>query len=361
MQPPAQVPLDLLQPSIFEFDGMNMNSDVVGGPVAYLGGGAAGDESGSLKRAGFFINGSYNTGDRDASAVEDGFDFEMFGVTAGFDYRFNTGVLGASVGYDDFSSEFQPSPVVSGGNINASGYSGSVFGLKEFGNFFIDGIATFGSLDYDIDRILRYQSANADPNCQCPDQSRNLVSESNGDHMQFSINAGWQSFVNEWLFQPTLGLSFRNYKIDGYVERDTASTGGMELRYGDQDIDSIQSIVGLQISRAINRNFGVLRPWLGLEWYHEFEDQASVLSAKYAQEDILAASSPGFGFSDSLTNCLSCFNISSVAPDTDFGVVGAGLSFVFPNFVQLLFYYEGLVGYKDISSNAFTVNFRRQF
>jgi hypothetical protein len=48
-------------------------------------------------------------------------------------------------------------------------------------------------------------------------------------------------------------------------------------------------------------------------------------------------------------------------PDTDFGVIGAGLSFVFPNFVQLLFYYEGLVGYEDLSSNAFTINFRRQF
>jgi hypothetical protein len=29
--------------------------------------------------------------------------------------------------------------------------------------------------------------------------------------------------------------------------------------------------------------------------------------------------------------------------------------------VQLLFYYEGLVGYQDLTSHAFTLNFRSQF
>ncbi|MEM8942633.1 MAG: autotransporter outer membrane beta-barrel domain-containing protein [Pseudomonadota bacterium] len=348
----------------FDFDGININADAVGGPGAYLGGGAAAGESGSLKRAGFFINGSYNTGERDASALENGFDFDMFGVTAGFDYRFDSGVLGVSVGYDDFSSEFSPSSVVSGGDIEASGFSGSLFGLLDLGNFFIDGIATFGALDYDIDRILEYSSANNDPNCQCPDQNRTIVSASDGDHTSISVNAGWQWYANEWLIQPTIGLSVRNYKIDGYTEEDSLPTGGMTLRYGDQDIDSMQSVVGIQISKAINRDFGVLRPWFGVEWYHEFEDDQSTLDAKYAQEDVLAATAnPALGFSSELGvgNCLSCFSLASEAPDTDFGVIGAGLSFVFPNFVQLLFYYEGLVGYEDLTSNAFTVNFRSQF
>ena len=286
----------------------------------------------------------------------------MFGATAGFDYRFDTGVLGVSVGYDDFSSEFQPSPVVAGGKVEAQGYSGSLFGLKEFGTLFIDTIATFGKLDYDIERILIYDSANTDPNCQCPNQNRTIISQSDGEHLSVSVNAGWQWYADAWLIQPTFGISYRNYKIDGYTVSDNAPTGGMELRYGDQDIDSLRSVLGIQLSRAINRDFGVLRPWFGAEWYHEFEDEQSILAAKYAREDELAQTAdPSFGFSGSLTNCLSCFSIASVAPDTDFGVVGAGLSMVFPNFVQLLFYYEGLVGYKDLTSHAFTINFRSQF
>lgn len=349
--------------SVFNFDVNNVyaSNDVVSGGAAYAGGGAAADAPGTIKRGGFFINGSYNTGDRDASDLENAFDFDMLTVTGGFDYRFDTAVLGVSLGYDDFQSDIQPSPVVSGGSIDADGMSVSLFGLKEFGTFFIDGIVTFGQLDYEIGRILQYDSANNDPACQCPNQNRTILSITEGDHVSASINAGWQWYSNAWLIQPNIGLSFRNYQIDGYTELDTEANGGMELRYGDQDIDSMRAVAGIQLSRAYNRNFGVLRPWLSAEWYHEFEDDQNTLQAKYAQEDILAQTDPGLGFTDDLVNCLSCFSIASVVPDTDFGVVGAGLSFVFPNFVQLLFYYEGLVGYEDLTSNAFTVNLRGQF
>ena len=348
--------------SVFNFDVNNVyaSNDVVSG-AEYAGGGAAADTPGVIKRGGFFINGSYNTGDRDASDLENAFDFDMLTVTGGFDYRFDTGVLGISVGYDDFQSDVKPSPVVTGGSIDADGLSVSLFGLKEFGTFFIDGIATFGQLDYEIVRILQYDSANPDPNCQCPNQDRSILSDTEGEHVSFSLNAGWQWYSNAWLIQPNIGFSFRNYEIDGYTEVDTESNGGMELRYGDQDIDSMRVVAGIQLSRAVNRDFGVMRPWFSAEWYHELEDDPNVLSAKYAQEDMLAQTDPGLGFTGDLVNCLSCFTIASVVPDTNFGVVGAGLSFVFPNFVQLLFYYEGLVGYEDLSSHAFTVNLRGQF
>lgn len=343
----------------FDIDGVGLGPLPAGG--TWLGGGASADEGTGLRRAGLFANGSYNTGDRDASDLEDGFDFDVFSGTLGFDYRLDTGVVGISAGYDSFDADFEATELVAGGKVEATGFSGSLFAMKEFGSFFVDGIATYGQLDYDIERILRYASQNDDPTCQCPDQERTIISQSDGKHTTFSATAGWQIFRDAWLFQPTLGVSFRNYQIDGYSEQDTMANGGMELRYGDQDIDSLRGVLGLQVSRASNREFGVMRPWFTMEWYHEFEDEASTFAAKYAQEDVLAGTNPGFGFSSSLTGCLSCFTISSEEPDTDFGVVGAGLSFVFPNFVQLLLYYEGLVGYKDLTSHAVTINFRSQF
>lgn len=344
----------------------NFNIDGVGlGPAApyqagYLGGGASADDETGVRRGGMFVNGSYNTGDRDASALEDGFEFDVLTGTLGFDYRFDTGVIGISAGYDRFDADFETSALVAGGKVEATGLSGSLFAMKEMGNFFIDGIATYGQLDYDIERILSYASNNDDPNCQCPDQERTILSASEGDHLTVSATAGWQLYRNAWLIQPTLGVSFRNYQIDGYVEQDSLANGGMELRYGDQDVDSLRSVLGLQVSRAVNREFGVMRPWFTVEWYHEFEDEQNTFAAKYAQEDALALAGNA-GFSSSLTGCLSCFSLSSAKPDTDFGVVGAGLSFVFPNFVQFLAYYEGLVGYNDLTSHAITLNFRSQF
>lgn len=343
----------------FKLDGVGLGA-AAPYQSGYLGAGASADDETGLRRGGMFVNGSYNTGDRDASALEDGFDFDVLTGTLGFDYRFDTGVIGISAGYDRFDADFETSALVAGGKVEATGTSGSLFAMKEIGSFFIDGIATYGQLDYDIERILSYASNNTDPGCQCPDQERTIASASDGDHLTVSATAGWQIFRNAWLIQPTLGISFRNYQIDGYVEQDSLANGGMELRYGDQDVDSLRSTLGLQVSRAVNREFGVMRPWFTMEWYHEFEDEQNTFAAKFAQEDALAQAGNA-GFSSSLTGCLSCFNVSSAEPDTDFGVIGAGLSFVLPNFVQFLVYYEGLVGYNDLTSHAVTLNFRSQF
>jgi uncharacterized protein YhjY with autotransporter beta-barrel domain len=330
-----------------------------------LGGGASADEdedgSASLARGGLFLNGSINTGDRDASDLEDGFDFDTMGLTLGFDHRLDAGVLGISIGYDDFDSEFQPSAVVSGGEVTADGASLSLFGMKELGNFFVDGVVTFGELSYDVERILRYDSNNLDPTCQCGPQDRVIKADPDAKHHGVSFTVGGQIFSGAWLIQPSFVAMYRKYEIDGYTEQDSLANSGMELRFGEQEIESLQSIAALQFSRSINRSFGVLRPYFNIEWYHEFEDDQTTLAAKYAQEDTYAVTHPQLGFSSSLSGCLSCFSISSEAPDQNFGIVGAGLSFVFSNFRQLLFYYESLVGYDDLKSHAVTINFRRQF
>ena len=104
-----------------------------------------------------------------------------------------------------------------------------------------------------------------------------------------------------------------------------------------------------------------MRPYMNIEWYHEFENDQTVLQAKYAQEDTLAATNASLGFSASLNNCLSCFLIGSAPPESNFAVAGVGVSFVFSNFKQFLVYYEALVGYEDLSRRALTFNFRRQF
>jgi outer membrane autotransporter protein len=342
----------------FDFNGAPLAGN--GASQAPLGGAASADDGG-LAPLGWFVNGSYNTGDRDGTALENGIDFDSLGITAGVDYRFDSGVIGASIGYDDFEADFDNSPVVSGGEMSSDGFTASLFGLAEFGNFFVDGIAMYGQLDYEMDRVLRYASANSDPGCQCPDQDRTIKSDTDGDHYGFAVNAGWMGYFDAWLVQPTAGISYRNYEIDGYRERDTSTDGGMELRFGDQEVESLRSIVGLRVSRAFNQSYGVLHPTLSLDWYHEFEDDGVDIRAKYAQEDALAATNPELGFTAGLGDCLSCFLIRGEDPDSDYGVIGAGLALVLPNFLQLLVYYEGLVGYEDLSSNAITFSIRGQF
>jgi uncharacterized protein YhjY with autotransporter beta-barrel domain len=345
----------------------NMNGIPVAGSsddyeTPALGGAASADSSDvGLPPLGWFVNGSYNNGDRDETDLEDGIDFDAYGITAGVDYRFDRAVLGASIGYDDFDADFNNSSVVSGGDMSAEGFTASVFGMLEFGDFYVDGVAMYGQLDYDMNRVLQYASDNNDPNCQCPNQDRIIKSSTDGNHYTLAVNSGWQGYVDAWVFQPTVGVSYRSYDIDGYSEKDSSPDGGMELRYGDQNVDSLRSIVGLRVSRAFNQSYGVLHPTVSLDWYHEFEDNGDKVDAKYAQEDQLAGSNPGLGFSTGLSGCLSCFTIVGEDPDADYGVVGAGVALVLPNFLQFLVAYEGLVGYEDLTSNAITFSVRGQF
>ena len=335
---------------------------VTGEEMSPLGGAASADGDGSISPLGWFVNGSYNTGDSDDTDLQNGIDFDSYGITAGMDYRFNNNaVVGASIGYDDFDADFDSTAVVSGGDLSSDGFTGALFGLMEFGDFYVDGVAMYGQLDYEMNRRMKYNSDNTDPNCQCPDQDRKIESDTEGNHYTLGINSGWVGYIDSWMLQPSLGLSYRNYEIDGYTEKDTFANGGMELRYDDQEVESLRSNLGLRVSRAFNQSYGVLMPTLSMDWYHEFEDDADNIKTKYAQEDELARTDPELGFSSSLSDCLSCFTIRGEDPDADYGVIGAGMSLILPNQIQLLAHYEGLVGYDDLTSYAFTISIRGQF
>ena len=62
---------------------------------------------------------------------------------------------------------------------------------------------------------------------------------------------------------------------------------------------SIRSELGVQLSRAISTNFGVVLPYVGATWVHEFEDRGSDIQARFVVDpysedfDQLAEDLPG--------------------------------------------------------------------
>jgi hypothetical protein len=143
--------------------------------VSLSGGGAAGDYEVAGSRWGWFVEGSYNTGDRDQTVNEDGFDFDATSFTGGIDYMLNSGVIGISVGVDNYDAEFDVNNVVNGGDVQLDSTSGSLFGAFYRDNWYFDAILTIGSLDTDTTRRAFYPSPNA-PMCPvnqpCPGEDR---------------------------------------------------------------------------------------------------------------------------------------------------------------------------------------------
>ena len=330
------------------------------------GGGAAGDADAAGSRVGWFLEGSFNTGDRDQTASEDGFDFDSISLTLGLDYLLDSGVIGVSVGVDEYEADFDTNPLVSGGSVEVEGTSGSVFAALYRGNMYFDGIISFGSLDSDTSRTAFYTSNNS--NCAmaaCPGENDTLTGEADGDYVAAGVTVGYDANRGNWDISTTLSVAYRDIEIDGYTESDAAG-GGLSLSYAEQKIESLRSILGVSFTGNFSRDFGILSPQLRIEWHHEFEDDQTQLVAKYAVEDQLAAQgvmgAAGAGvFSLVPGECFSCFLISSDIIDTDFAIVGIGLSAVFSQRTQIYLMYDALLGLDNLTSNTVSVGLRGQF
>jgi outer membrane lipase/esterase len=325
------------------------------------GGGAAGDVAGS--RIGWFLEGSFNTGDRDQTVSEDGFDFDATSFTLGLDYLLNSGVVGISIGIDNYDADFETNSVVEGGNVEVEGTSGSIFGAWYRNAWYFDGIVSFGSLDSDTSRTAFYLSNN--PACipACPGENRTLLGETGGDYVSVGASIGYDFNRGNWDISPTLSIAYRDIDMDGYTELDSTG-GGLNLSYADQEIKSLKTILGLSFVGNYSRSFGILSPHVRFEWHHETEDDPSRLTAKYAVEEQLAALGVGgaAGAGDfNLSQCISCFVINGDEVDTDFGLVGLGLSAVFSQRIQIYGIYDALIGMDHLTSNAFSVGIRGQF
>lgn len=323
-----------------------------------LGGAAGADASagevGLENRVGWFVEGNYNTGDRDQTPNEDAFDFDVTSATIGLDYNIGSFVVGVSAGYDTYEADFEPSALVAGGDLAVDGYSGTVFGAWFAGRLFVDAIVNYGSLSSDLTRRVVYAPAVADPTLGT---DRTIVGSPDGDYLTAGATAGVDFAPGGWDVSTSLSLTYRDVSIDGYDETDLAPAGGLALRFAEQDIESLRTILALAVSRSISRPFGVLAPVLRLEWHREFEDDVRVLQAKYVVEDTLGTSAPqDFG-----PACISCFGIPTDEPDTDFGVAGVGLTLTFTRRVQAFAYFERVVGLTDLDSNSIALGVRGQF
>lgn len=317
---------------------------------ARLGGGASADSAGLEQPVGWFLESSYGFGDHDQTASEDAFDFDSVSVTSGADYNFGRGVVGFAVGYDRYQADFDNAVLVSGGEAEVEGMSGSLFAGLFGEGLNLSVIATYGRLESEVSRRAIYASSNAAcaPTCGA---ARTLRGSPDGDYIALGATLGYDWVVGGWDIAPALSASYRDVAIDGYDEIDTFTSGGLALRYDEQSIESTRAILGVTVSRPISRSFGVLSPSLRAEWHHEFEDDARAVRARY----VLDNSPGGFGCA------VSCFTMFTDPVDADFGVASLGLTAAFAQRMQLYFVYEALLGVDAISSNSIAAGLRGQF
>jgi outer membrane lipase/esterase len=310
-----------------------------------------------VSRLGWFLESSYGFGDHDQTSNEDAFDYDSISATTGTDYNFGSSVIGFAIGYDRYTADFDNALLVTGGDVEVEGVSGSLFGGFFGTGWTLNGIATYGELESDVTRFVIYDSANAACSPSCG-SSRSIKGSPDGSYVALGVSLGYAFDAAGWDITPSLSGSYRDVDIDGYDEIDSLTNGGLALRYEDQTIESTRAIVGLSISKALSRSFGVLVPTLRAEWHHEFEDDPRSVRAKYVLEDSLAANASA---AKDFACPISCFTMLTDPADADFGLASLGLSATFAQRMQFYIFYEALLGASNLTGNSIAVGLRGQF
>ncbi|MDO8861021.1 autotransporter outer membrane beta-barrel domain-containing protein [Haliea sp. E1-2-M8] len=343
-----------ISPVAFNVHGVDLTEAVAGNTPPLAGGTGAGDARDADTGWAWFSNGAIGWGDRDETDNEGGYDFDSWGVTLGADYAFDSGLaLGLALGYSSYEvdldrtagSNFANSSA--GGKIESEGYSLSGFFVYGMEKTYVNGILSYGQNDFDMARRVQLTAApGASGTAQGLVLDRRFDASTDSTQLGAQTTAGYVFGSGATTADMYLGFDYLDIDIDGYQEREDGTDGGLALRYGSQDVQSVQSIAGMMVRHASSTGFGVLLPYAGVEWRHEFDNESQALDYSYA------FAVPGSSVQ---------FQSPTDDPDEDFFELTVGVSAQFANNLFAFVQYNSTAGLSRTSANLVTFGLRGVF
>ena len=283
---------------------------------------------------GAFVTGSYAFGDRDETALEAGFDFNDYSITAGVDY-FILDKLAVGLGFGYTVSDIDYD--ANAGGLDADAYAISVYSIwNPIEPLGVSGFVSYGMVDFESERILNYTDPNGVVN-------RKITGDTDADQIEATGNIYYDFSSGPWTFGPTGRISYLRMDIDGFTEE---GGQGLDLVFEDQDAESFKTALGGAVSYSISTSFGVALLQARAEWVHEFLDDSRTISLRYENDP----------FPDS-----PIITLTTEDPDRDRGLVGGSASFVFQGGVSAFADFETVVGLEDVTSSTVTVGLRIEF
>jgi len=207
-------------------------------------------------RLAFWTAGTVDFGFANTTAQRSGFRFTTGGVTAGADYRFSDEfTLGLGFGYGRDSTDVG----ASGTHSKADAFSVALYGsYRPKPSLFIDGVAGYGSLNFDSRRWVGDESA--------------FAHGSRDGHQVFaSVSTGYEYRDSAWLVSPYGRLSVSESTLDRYSE---TGAGFSSLTYFGQTVTAVSGTLGLRTEYAQPTRWGLFLPFARVEFQHDFNGQS---------------------------------------------------------------------------------------
>lgn len=294
-------------------------------------GGMAGADEGMGGKLGLFVNAAYNTGDRDDTSREDGFDFNNWSLLGGVDYRVTDAlVAGVALGYNQTKVDITRSQ----GAIDSDGWNINTYATFNLNKFYVEGNLGYSRNGYDSDRNISYSTETG------AIVQRNAKGSTNGNQFNVGLSAGYDWALGSLTFTPYGRLEYIKLDIDAFNE---AGASGLNLHVDGQTANSTQSAVGLRGAYAISTGIGALIPQASVEWIHEFANNSRNITARY--------------ISDTQNNLIV---IPTEYPDRNYFRIGLGLSAIFQRGWSGFVNYENLQGLSNTTQHSLLLGLRKE-
>ncbi|VAW40021.1 hypothetical protein MNBD_GAMMA01-1052 [hydrothermal vent metagenome] len=280
---------------------------------------------------GFFVNGTISMGERDATGRELGFDFDTFGLTAGFDYRLDANkVIGIALGYASFDSKIEKTAKLESTGITLTGYGS--FYVND--NFYIDARISYGKPDFN-------QSRNIDFTIGETQIQRTAIGKTDANQYTVAMSAGYNFNKNAWNITPNASFSYVKTNINGFTE---TGAGAFNFIFSEQAVESLVWSTGIKLSKAISLKTGVLTPQFDFDYNYESKNDGINIEARFIQAP-----------DDEI------FIIETDDPDRSYGSAGLGFVYITANGKQAYINYRSIIGLEGFSRGTFNLGARFEF
>jgi len=270
---------------------------------------------------GGFINASFGYGTKAPTPLEDAFDFDGSELTFGADYRFSGNlVVGGIVGLTEQAVDFDEtasSVSVVDGKVDAEAQSLILFAFLQAERLYIGGSIGTQSIDYDVQRDIKYPSFN--PNVSSANST--AFSSPSSDATTATFGAGYSFGEGRFSVEPLVSIEYVDVSVDSFAEArsinrlsDATHSKRFDVLVADQSFRSLDLALGARLQYVFTPRLGVFVPYISLEAHRELEDNARVITAHYAALEQLPD--------------LAAFAVPTDAPDEAYTVASLGTSMV---------------------------------
>jgi outer membrane autotransporter protein len=229
-------------------------------------------------------------------------------------------VLGAIVGLTEQNVDFDAAASaisVVDGDIESDGTSFIAFALWQNDKLSISGSLGTQSLDYDVERNIKYPSFNPDVTSVYSIAN----SSPDADVTTATLGFGYAFRFEKLTVEPFVDVEHIDVSVASFAEQrsvnllsNTNINRRFDLAVSEQDIKSLQTALGVRFQYVVTPRFGVIVPYLSLAARRESEDSPRTITAGYsALASILGSNT---------------FEMPTDAPDDAYYTLSAGASIV---------------------------------